>query len=159
MMASYSPSTSSPLSCVSVTRASSQCDVVGAEFCAITVGEPFVYVIPGFSVLSVELRQMRVKWTPSEEAAEATYDVFVRNDSSLCRVYPAWMSIKNAARVQVSRCVRVHVASACTCMYVVHLADSIIIKYLQIEAFNRCVSTTGMILPRYTDFMGVGVDD
>ena len=56
---------------------------------------------------------MRVKWTLSEEAAEeATYDMFVRNDSTLCRVYSAWMSIKNTARVQVSRCVYVHVASA-----------------------------------------------
>ena len=92
---------SSPISCVSVSRASSQCDIVGAEFCAVTVGQPFVYVIPSFSVLSVQLRQMKIKWSPCEEAAEATYDVFVRNDSSLCRAYPAWMSVKNAARVRV----------------------------------------------------------
>ena len=57
-----------------------------------------MYVIPSFAVLSVELRQMRIKWIQSEEA-EATYDVFVCNDSSLCRVYPAWM---NVACVQVS---------------------------------------------------------
>ena len=53
------PNKSPPLSCILVSRASCQCDVVGDEFCAITVGEPFVYVIPGFSVLSVELRQVR----------------------------------------------------------------------------------------------------
>ena len=50
---------------------------------------------------------MKIKWSPCEEAAEATYDVFVRNDSSLCRAYPAWMSVKNAARVRVKH--------ACTC--------------------------------------------
>ena len=94
-----------PISCVSVSRASSQYDIVGAKFCAVTVGQPFVYVIPSFSVLSVELRQMKIKWNPREEAAEATYDVFVR--ASLCRAYPAWMSVKNAARVQVKH--------ACTC--------------------------------------------
>ena len=45
---------------------------------------------------------MRIKWVQSEEA-EATYTyVFVRNDSSLCRAYPAWMTVKNIARVQVS---------------------------------------------------------
>ena len=50
---------------------------------------------------------MKIKWSPREEAAEATYDVFVRNDASLCRAYPAWMSVKNAARVRVKH--------ACTC--------------------------------------------
>ena len=77
-----------------------------------------MYVIPSYSVLSVELRQTRVKWSPSEEAAEATYDMFVHNDSSLCRGCPAWMSVKNAAHVQVS--LRV----ACMYMYTcsVHVA-------------------------------------
>ena len=89
---------SSPLACVSVSQAS-PCDV-GAEFCAITVGESFVYVIPGFAVLSVELRQMRIIWVQSEEV-EATHDMFVRNDSSFCRSYPAWMTVKNVASVQV----------------------------------------------------------
>ena len=44
---------------------------------------------------------MRIKWVQSEEA-EATYDVFVHNNSSLYRAYPAWMTVKNIVRVQVS---------------------------------------------------------
>ena len=75
---------SSLISCVSVSRASSQCDIVGEEFCAVTVEQPFVYVIPSFSVLSVELRQV-IKWSSREKAAEAMYDIFVCNDASFSR--------------------------------------------------------------------------
>ena len=45
-------------------------------------------MIPSFQFLSVELRQIRVKgYIPDGEAR--MYDMFVRNEPSLCRAHPA----------------------------------------------------------------------
>ena len=55
---------------------------------------PFQHVIPSFQFLSVELRQVRVKgYTTKGE--EKTYDMFVRNEPSLCRAHPAWTMAKD----------------------------------------------------------------
>ena len=64
--------------------------------CVVSLGAPFRYVIPGFVVLAVELRQMRVKGYDAM-GEERTYNVFVRNNLSLNWSYPVWMEIKDAA--------------------------------------------------------------
>ena len=35
------------------------------------------------------------------EGEERTYDMFIRNDPSLCRPYPAWMTIRDATAIEV----------------------------------------------------------
>lgn len=61
-------------------------------FDVIAVGPPFQYVILGFNVLTVELRQMRILGKLDE--VEKTYDLCVRNESSLCRAYPERMTVQ-----------------------------------------------------------------
>ena len=70
--------------------------------CVLSVGSVFGYVIPSFNVLQVEMRQARVKGY-NAEGDERQYDIFIRNDSSLCRVFPAWMVVKDLTFVEV-RC-------------------------------------------------------
>lgn len=71
--------------------------------CVLSLGDPFEYVIPSFQFLSVELRQIRVKgYTTDNE--EKTYDMFIRNDPSLCRVYPTWLVAKDVTVIQVHIC-------------------------------------------------------
>ena len=42
--------------------------------CALSLGPPFRYVIPGFDVLAVEMRQMRIKgYTTAEKSAHTTF--------------------------------------------------------------------------------------
>lgn len=69
--------------------------------CILSVGVPFRYVIPSFDVLCVEMRQMRIKGYTAE-GEERTYDMFIRNDPSLCRPYPAWMTILDATSIEES---------------------------------------------------------
>ena len=68
--------------------------------CVLSVGMPFIYVIPSFDVLGVEMRQVRIKGYTSE-GEERNYDIFIRNHPSLCRTYPAWMVIKDVTVVEV----------------------------------------------------------
>ena len=57
-------------------------------------------MIPTFQFLSAELRQIRVKGYTTE-GEEKTYDMFMRNDPSLCRAYPAWIVAKDVTVIQV----------------------------------------------------------
>ena len=68
--------------------------------CVLSLGDAFPYVIPSFQFLSVELRQMRVKGYTKEEE-ERTYDIFVRNDPSLCRAYPTWIVARDVTMIEV----------------------------------------------------------
>ena len=70
-------------------------------FYVLSVGPPFLYVIPTFDVLSVELRQMRIHGV-TEQGESHIYDVFIRNDPSLARSYPAWITVMDAVVVDVS---------------------------------------------------------
>ena len=80
----YDPSTDEPDDCV----------------CVLSVGMPFRYVIPSFDVIAIEMRQLRMKgYTP--EGEERNYDIFIRNDPSLCRQYPVWMVIKDGTVIEV----------------------------------------------------------
>ena len=63
------------------------------------VGPPFQYVIPGFEVLAVELRQMRILGVLDEE--EKSYDLFIRNEASLRRAYPERMTVKDYCMIEV----------------------------------------------------------
>ena len=64
-----------------------------------SVGPPFQYVIPSFDVLSMELRQMRIIGVLDE--VEKSYDLFVRNELSLCRGYPGRMTVKDYCIIEV----------------------------------------------------------
>ena len=70
--------------------------------CVLSIGTPFLYIIPSFPVLQVELRHARVKGynTVGEELHK---DIFIRNDPSLCRAYPIWMEIVDAIMIKVRK--------------------------------------------------------
>ena len=67
---------------------------------ALSLGPPFQYIIPGFDVLRVELRQLKVAFVL--DGVDRTIDLFVPNQSSLCHSYPARMTIKGFLVVDVS---------------------------------------------------------
>jgi len=67
----------------------------------LSVGEKFVFVLPGFDVLSVELRHIWIKGTAKIGRPEETYDLFVRNDFDLSRRYPCEMILKEVTIVKV----------------------------------------------------------
>ena len=69
--------------------------------CVLSVGMPFLYVIPSF-VLRIEMRQMRIKGYTVTEKEEHNYDIFIRNDPLLCRSYLLCMVIKDATIIEVS---------------------------------------------------------
>ena len=64
------------------------------EFCVLSVGKSFNYVIPSFDILAVKLRPMRVT-SYNDDNVETMYDYFVRDDSDLSRAYPSWMKVKD----------------------------------------------------------------
>ena len=68
--------------------------------CVLSVGEPFRYVIPSFDVIAIEMRQLKVKGYTAE-GEERNYDLFIRNDPSLCRPYHVWMVIKDGTVIEV----------------------------------------------------------
>ena len=72
------------------------------EVCILTVGKPFRYTIPSFDVIAVELRQVRLKGYNSD-GDELTYDGFIRNDISLSRSYPTWMTVKDGTIIDVRK--------------------------------------------------------
>ena len=51
--------------------------------CVLSVEVPCRYVLPSFDILCVEMRQIRIKGYTAE-GEEWTYDMFIRNDPSLC---------------------------------------------------------------------------
>ena len=71
------------------------------EFCVLSLGKPFKYVIPSFDVLCVELRLIRVEGV-NDDGQNQIYDIFIRNDPDLNRVYPTWMSAMDVCIVEKS---------------------------------------------------------
>ncbi len=69
-------------------------------FYILSVGPKFEYVIPGFDVLAVDLRVMRIQGH-GEDDQLIVCDVFVRDDPSLDRSYPAGMEVTDATCIQV----------------------------------------------------------
>ena len=68
--------------------------------CVLPVGMPFRYVIPSFDVIAIEMRQMKIKGYTTD-GEERNYDIFIRNDPSLCRLYPVWMVIRDGTVIEV----------------------------------------------------------
>ena len=67
-----------------------------------SVGESFIYVIPSFDVLGVELRHAAVKGYARRTGEEQCYDLFIREDSSLLQEYPSAMTIKDVTIIKVN---------------------------------------------------------
>ena len=67
----------------------------------LSVSPKFEYVIPGFDVLAVDLRCMRVQGY-NDTGELMVLDTFVRDDPSLDRIYPAGMEVTDATCIDVS---------------------------------------------------------
>ena len=63
-------------------------------------GDVFDVLASRFNVLFVELRQMKI--TVTVDGVNSNYDLFVRNQPSLCRTYLTRMTMKNFAVIVVS---------------------------------------------------------
>ena len=92
------------MACVSVTtpasRPSYEADEPEDEFYVMGASSPFNYIIPGFDVLSVNLRPIRI--SGDVQGTGPVYDIFVRNDAkSLSRGYPAVMRVKDFLALEV----------------------------------------------------------
>ena len=90
--------------CVSVTEPASRPSYVADEpddvFYVLSAGLPFNFIIPGFDVLSVSLRRVRISGDAQETSP--VYDIFVRNDArSLSRGYPSIMRVKDFLTLEV----------------------------------------------------------
>jgi len=68
----------------------------------LSAGEKFLYVLPGFDVLGIELRHIRVKGFGLVGSEEENFDLFIKNDISLCRSYPAAIVVKDITVVKAS---------------------------------------------------------
>jgi len=68
--------------------------------CVLSVGMPFRYVIPSFDIIAIEMRQMKIEGYTTD-GEERNYDIFIRNDPSLCRLYPVWMVIRDGTVIEV----------------------------------------------------------
>jgi len=66
------------------------------------VGSKFLYVLPGFDVLAVELRHIQIKGTSRVGDEESIYDLFIKNDSSLSRPCLCELLLKEVTVVKVS---------------------------------------------------------
>ena len=70
--------------------------------CILSAGKRFLYVLPGFDVLGIELCHIIVKGFGKIGNEEDTFDMFIRNDISLLRSYPTAVIIKDLVVVKVS---------------------------------------------------------
>ena len=59
----------------------------------ISVGDPFMYVIPSFDV--------KIRGYSRKDGKGRNLDLFVRNDGSLCQTYPSIMAIRNVTIIKV----------------------------------------------------------
>ena len=70
--------------------------------CILSVEKRFLYVLPGFDVLEIELRHIKIKRFGKIGNEEDTFNMFIRNDISLLRSYPTAVIIKDLVVVKVS---------------------------------------------------------
>ena len=75
-----------------------------------SVGDPFMYVIPSFDVLAVELRLIRISGYSRIDGEEKHFDLFIKNHGSLCRPYPSLMTIKDYTLIEVSIAIKFNTA-------------------------------------------------
>ena len=69
--------------------------------CILLPGTKFLYVLPGFDVLEVELCHIKVKGFGKIGNDEDIFDLFIKNDNSLSRSYPTALIIKDVTIVTV----------------------------------------------------------
>ena len=69
--------------------------------CVLSVGAKFLYVIPGFDVLGIELRHIQVKGFCKIGNPEDVFDMFIKNDILLSRVYPSHMVLRDVTIIKV----------------------------------------------------------
>ena len=86
--------------------------------CILSAGMKFLYVLPGFDVLGIELRHIKVKGFGKTGNEEDTFDMFIKNDISLLRSYPAALIIKDLAVVMVLKIQYVHLYIYNMCIYI-----------------------------------------
>ena len=67
----------------------------------LSTGAKFLYAIHDFDVLAVELQHIQVKGFTKFGDLEEVFDLFIRNDVSLCRTYPLFMIIKDVTIIKV----------------------------------------------------------
>jgi len=67
------------------------------------VGESFMYVIPNFDVFAIELRPVEINGYSMRRRATLTYDLFIRNHTSLDREYPSKLTIKDVTVIEVKK--------------------------------------------------------
>ena len=70
-------------------------------FDVVSVGQPFRYVIPSFDVLAMEVRKIKIVGQHRLSFEEKCYDLFIRNNSSLIRPYPARLTVTNLVVIEV----------------------------------------------------------
>ena len=68
------------------------------RICVLSAGIKFLYVLPGFDVLAIELRHLKVKGFP-KGCMKDIYDVFIKNDATLFQSYPAVMIMQDLTGV------------------------------------------------------------
>ena len=66
----------------------------------LSAGIKFLYVLPGFDILGIE-RHIKVKGFGKTGKEEDTFDMFIKNDTSLLRSYPTALMIKDLTVVLV----------------------------------------------------------
>jgi len=72
------------------------------EVTVLCAGSTFVYMIPSLdNVLGLPLRQLKIQGFSRKDGKKLMYDVFIRNCRSLERSYPAKMTIKDVAVIEV----------------------------------------------------------
>ena len=67
----------------------------------LSMGPKFQYVIPSFDVLAVDIRLTKVQGQ-NEDGGLKVFDMFIRDDPSLDRTYPAELAIADVTCVHVS---------------------------------------------------------
>ena len=68
----------------------------------LSAGEKFLFGLPGFDVLGVELWHIKIKGFGIIGPEEENFDLFIKNDISLCRSYPATIVVKDITIVKAS---------------------------------------------------------
>ncbi len=74
----------------------------------LSIGKPFMYNIPNFEIMAIELRQIKVEVEVANNGLESEmemecFDAFVRCDAGLCRSYPSTLNPKTTFAVQVPK--------------------------------------------------------
>jgi len=62
-----------------------KCLCVSVSWLLLEINYKFLFVIPGFDILAVELRHIKVSLVAEKKESPEVFDFFIKNDRSLCR--------------------------------------------------------------------------